>query len=237
MSSVGIQFGQDVLNPHMRRGGLRAYPFGQVVSGCSISTPTAAAGVISIAIDAGVVVLDGQDYSIAGSTLTTPVMTVANGIKIPVYATPIRQVECKDLSQLVAGYGVDGDKAFYTVDIPGTSDNPPYKQLQGVYVKRAGVWIEQNNKVNPTEKDPIFTAPSRNHFALPFNDVTGGLYTLTEEQNVWRRNSGYPEFSPLPGPSFARIGASLPLGTLKLDLTAPGTIANYVLYKNQNAYS
>ena len=235
MSAVGNQFSWDVINPACRKNGMRAYPFGIINSGCAVTTPTIAAGVVSIAVAAGVVTLDAYpNLAAAGATLATAVLPVAVGYVIPVFVNPVRATLTALRSDLVAGFGNDGDQAFEVVRYGAIDIEPAYEQLQAIWVKRAGVWIQ---RTEVTDKDPIFDPPSTDHFSLPNNVIKGAVTSLVEEVNVWYSRAGYSVFLSSPAPSFARIGASVKVGSCVFDVTSPTTIANYRFRPAANSYA
>lgn len=238
MSAVGNQFTWDVINPACRSNGMRAYPFGIVNSGCAVGTPTIAAGVVTIPVAAGVVTLDAHpNLAVTGASLVTTVLPNGTGYQIPVFINPVRSTLTALRSELVAGFGSDGDQAFEVVRYGAIDIEPAYEQLQAIWIKRAGVWIQRNDTINVNEKDPIFDAPSLDHFSLPNSGIKSANATLVEEVNVWYSRAGYSVHLSSPAPSFARIGAAIKLGVCLFDVTSATTLANYKFRPALNSYA
>jgi hypothetical protein len=111
MAGIGKQFDWDSLRA-ARTGGLRSFPFGEIVSGCKIASAVVATDQKSINVNlgSGVVALDGKEYTFTPGSVVNLKPTPFGGatkegwewyMAGPVLA-PIRQVVALTLDEIVA---------------------------------------------------------------------------------------------------------------------------------------
>ena len=111
MAGIGKQFDWDSLRQG-RTGGLRSFPFGEIVSGCRIASAVVAADQKSITVNlgAGVVALDGKEYTFTPGTAVNLKPTPFGGTTKEGWdfymagptIVPVRQVVALTLDEIVA---------------------------------------------------------------------------------------------------------------------------------------
>lgn len=207
MASTGFNKLDDIFR---QKGSTRLLPYGGVLSGVDIGAVTAAAGVVTIPVTAGKILLDVREFDItAGSVVST---ALPNGLnKLEVYVRPVRKTPA--LTAL-PGTGVAGDTCFVVVDADANN-----QYLDKAYVYQASAWVEKD----------LMYEPNTDYFRnMPLSAITGGVFALSDEKAIlYKPTAGGlpPEQTAMNGaPSFVRYPAGFKVATINVTLTA-GAIA------------
>lgn len=218
MSSTGFNRLENIFR---QRAANSLTPYGGVLSGMQLGTVTAATGVVTIPVTAGVMLLDTHQFNFTAASLVTAALP--NGVNnVEVWVKPIRKVTTG--ATVPVAPGADGDYFFLTQPC---NENIDYLDKIYVYRTASTAWIEANEYVNYGERGAIY-APNTPYFRnLAFSEITGGVLSATDERSVMYKPSvGLPpEISPSNfASSFARYAAGFKLADVKVTLTA-GAIA------------
>lgn len=215
MASTGFNKLEDIFRS---KGTSRLAPYGGIVNGSAIGAITAAAGVVTVAVGAGSVVLDSRVFALAAGSLITPALP--NGLNsFAIWVIPVRKTLA--LSAL-PNRGVEGDIVYLTTP---ADENTQY--LNKIYVFRAakGGFVEKNEDVTSGEKDAIFESNTDYFRNLPFSEITGSRLSFTDEKSIlFSPNKGMPPELAIGPPSYARYASGFAIGKIDVTLTA-GVIA------------
>lgn len=217
MASTGTNKLEDAFRS---KGTNRLAPYGGVISGAVVGAVTAAAGVVTIPVGAGEVLIDNNQYTLAAGSIVSAALP--NGVNnLEAWVIPVRK--SPDVAVLPT-VGVEGDIVLLTSK---ADDNLNY--LQEIYVYRAalGGFVKKNEYATIGEKDSIFAPNTDTWGHLPYSEYAGAVLSASDEKGIlYRPNTGLPaQLSPMRGaPSYARYAAGFKIADIKVTLTA-GAIA------------
>jgi hypothetical protein len=227
VASTGFNHLEDIFK---LKATTRLTPYSVVLSGATVGTVTAAAGVVTIPVASGTVLVDSHQFALSSGSVVTPALPDGVNV-ISVYVKPVRQVP--SVSTL-PGSGTEGAYVFLTTSV---DENTEY--LQDIYVYRAakGGWILANQYLNYGEKDAIY-APNTNYFrSLPFSEITGTALSATDEKAIlFAPSTGLPPELSNPGyaPAYARYSAGFKIADVTATL-ASGALTSAVVKRAKTA--
>lgn len=217
MSSTGFVKLEDVFR---QRASTRLTPYSVVLSGMAVGSITATAGVVTIPVASGTMLLDSHQFNFTAANLVTG--TLPNGVNnLEVWVRPVRRTPAVST---LPGATTDGSYCFLTIPCDENTD-----YLDKIYVYRTGpaAWLEANEYVNYGEKSAIYAPNTPYYRNLPFSEITGGVLSLKDEKSIlYKPSTGLPpEISPANfAASYARYASGFKLADVTVTLTG-GAIA------------
>lgn len=207
MPGVGQQFDFDRF-PQAMRGGMRVYPYGGILSGLQVGALDLTTGVLSIPYSAGVVRLDGQQFSIAadndGSGYQKTGLQANTSYTYDLYVKPTYAnavVTAAVAPGAAAPVAPAGNYKLHCVDMGD------YYQLVDWY-KYDSAWAKH---------DPIFDKPSLDYGNLPHNEIVGAVVGFEPDKMVYNKVASAP-FLSMPAPHYVRYDVSFKFATLTVEV-------------------
>jgi len=219
MPGVGQQFDFDRF-PQALRGGMRTYPYGGIVSGLALSNATIATGTLTIPYAAGVVRLDGKQYSIASGNVTRTGLANSTTYTYELFVKPTYLNAVVTSVPSSAPAGGTGNYRLYCTDMGD------YFKLVNFYKYANSAWAVH---------DPIFDPPTEDYGNLIHNEITAATIGFETDKMVYNKTASVP-FVSQPADHYVRYDAAFKFATYVVTVAANGaSVTSTITYDEVTA--